>query len=401
MKTQIVVLVNQLLNPTNYKRFNVGFKDKKIDLIFWSLTPLLNKKVFEEYNSKNFNKIHKKNFIYMKSLRELFKNIKRLKKNTIFLNLVGKNLKLLFLEFYLVFKRCIKIELAKDFFFLVEKKKYQSKNKDINTLLNFGLFFTLSKGFRFLYQKFFNKLYNIIEISPKYYFINNEYSFKKFLNHSNKVFKYKSNQVLQAEKYLKKKSKKNLIVYIDQEFENSFESKITNNKHNLMNKDKFFNCLDLIFKDIESRDKTQKIIIASHFRRSKKNLFDKNRKNFFNKTIDLIYNSKLVIAHNSTAINYAILFKKPILLLNFKILDSISLINGKVTESFADELKLQKLDIDLNYNYDFKQIDNFKFSNINLLKYDKYNTKYLCFKKNQNVSKSIWDCISSNINEII
>ena len=46
MKTQIVVLVNQLLNPTNYKRFNVGFKDKKIDLIFWSLTPLLNKKVF-------------------------------------------------------------------------------------------------------------------------------------------------------------------------------------------------------------------------------------------------------------------------------------------------------------------------------------------------------------------
>ena len=53
MKTQIVVLVNQLLNPTNYKRFNVGFKDKKIDLIFWSLTPLLNKKIFEEYNSKN------------------------------------------------------------------------------------------------------------------------------------------------------------------------------------------------------------------------------------------------------------------------------------------------------------------------------------------------------------
>ncbi len=401
MKTQIVVLINQLLNPTNYERFNVGFKDKKIDLIFWSLTPLLNKKVFEEYNSKNFNKIHKKNFIYIKSLRELFKNIKRLKKNTIFLNLVGKNLKLLFLEFYLVFKRCIKIELAKDFFFLVEKKKYQSKNKDINTLLNFGLFFTLSKGFRFLYQKFFNKLYNIIEISPKYYFINNEYSFKKFLNHSNKVFKYKSNQVLQAEKYLKKKSKKNLIVYIDQEFENSFESKIMNNKHNLMNKDKFFNCLDLIFKDIESRDKTQKIIIASHFRRSKKNLFDKNRKNFFNKTIDLIYNSKLVIAHNSTAINYAILFKKPILLLNFKILDSISLINGKVTESFADELKLQKLDIDLNYNYDFKQIDNLNLSNINLLKYDKYNTEYLSFKKNQNVSKSIWDCISSNINEII
>ena len=49
---------------------------------------------------------------------------------------------------------------------------------------------------------------------------------------------------------LKKNKKKNLIVYIDQEFENSFEAKITNNKHNLMNKDKFFNCLDLIFMNL-------------------------------------------------------------------------------------------------------------------------------------------------------
>ena len=401
MKTQIVVLVNQLLNPTNYKRFNVGFKDKKIDLIFWSLTPLLNKKVFEEYNSKNYNKIYKKNFIYIKSFKQIFKNIKKIRKNTIFLNLAGKDLKLLLLEFFLIFKKCIKIELSKNFFFLTEKKKYQSKKKDINTLLNFGLFFTFLKGFRFLYQKFFNKLYNIIEISPKYYFINNEYSSKKFLNHPNKVFKYKSNQVLEAEKYLKKKSKKNLIVYIDQEFENSFEAKITNNKHNLMNKDKFFNCLDLIFKDIESKNKTQKIIIASHFRRSKKNLFDKNRKNFFNKTIELIYNSKLVIAHNSTAINYAILFKKPILLLNFKILDSISLINSKVTESFADELKSVKLDVDLNYNYDFNQIKKFDFFDIKLSKYNEYASQYLCFKKNQNVNKSIWECVASNIDKII
>lgn len=401
MKTQIVVMLNQLLNKTNYKRFNVGFKNKKIELIFWSLTPLLNKKVFEEYNSKNYEKISKKNFIYIKSSSELFKNIKRLKKNTIFLNLAGKNLKLLFLEFYLVFKKCIKIALAKEFFFLIEKKKYQNKYRDINTLLNFGFVFTIVKGLRYLNQNMFNKFYNFIEISPKCYFVNNEYSLKKFSDSQKKVFKYESNQVLQSKEHFKKKTKNNLIVYIDQEFENSFETKITKNPYNLMNKDKFFNCLDSIFKKIENINKTGKIIIASHFRRSKKNLFDKDRKSYFNKTINLIYNSKFVIAHNSTAINYAILFRKPILLLNFKILDSISLINSKVTESFADELKLQKLDIDLNYNYDFKQINNFNFPKINLLKYDKYKTKYLSFKKNQNASKSIWDCISSNINKII
>lgn len=401
MKIQIVVLLNQFLNQTNYKRFNVGYKNKKIELIFWSLTPLLNKKVFKEYYSKDYGKISKKNYIYIKSFSELFKNIKRLKKNTIFLNLAGKNFKLLFLEFLLVLKKCIKIELAKEFFSLTDKKKYRNKYRDINTLLNFGIVFTISKALRYIYQKTLSKLYNFVEISPKYYFVNNEYSFKKFSDSQKKVFKYTSNQVLQAKGYLKKKVKNNLIVYIDQEFENSFETKVTKNRFNLINKDKFLNCLNLIFKKIEIKNKTQKIIIASHFRRSKKNLFDKDRKNYFNKTIDLIYNSKLVIAHNSTAINYAILFNKPILLLNFKVLDSISLINGKVTDSFADELKLKKLDIDLNYNYDFKKIKNLNFSNIKLSKYNKYKTEYLSFKKNQNVSKSIWDCISSNINKII
>jgi len=398
MKTQIVVILNQLLNKTNYERFNVGFKHKKIELIFWSLTPLLNREVFEEYNSEKYNNIIRKNFIYIKSYNELLHNIKKLKKNTIFLNLSGQNLKLLLLEFFLVFKKCIKIKLAKEFFFLIEKKKYQNKFKDLNTLLKFGLIFSILKCVRYLKEVVYNKLCNFIEISPKYYFVDNEYSFKKFSGFQNKVFKYTSNQVFQSKKYLKKKIK-NLIVYIDQEFENSFESKITKNKYNLINKSKYLNCLNSIFEKIENRDK-KKIIIASHFRRSKKNLLDKNRKNYFNKTIDLIYNSKLVIAHNSTAINFAILFNKPILLLNFKIFDSISLVNSKVIESFADELKLQKLDIDLNYNFNFKQIKNYKFSNINFLKYKKYRAEYLSFKRNKNVSKSIWDCISNNINKI-
>ena len=87
-----------------------------------------------------------------------------------------------------------------------------------------------------------------------------------------------------------------------------------------------------------------------------------DRKFIFDKTIDLIYNSKLIIAHNSTAINFAILFNKPIILLNFRILDSLALINSKVTESFTDELSIQKIDIDLDYNYDFKKIKKLNFS---------------------------------------
>ena len=221
------------------------------------------------------------------------------------------------------------------------------------------------------------------------------------IHQKKKVLKYKLNQVIQAEKCYKRKSKNNYIVYVDQEFESSFEQKITKNKFNIINKEKYFNCLKLIFKNIEKKNKNKKIIIASHFRRSNKNLPNLNRKFIFDKTIDLIYNSKLIIAHNSTAINFAILFDKPIILLNFKVLDYIALINSKVTESFAEELSIQKIDIDLDYNYDLKKIKKLNFSKIRLARYDKYKSNYLFFKKNKNIGKSIWDCISENIDRII
>ena len=67
--------------------------------------------------------------------------------------------------------------------------------------------------------------------------------------------------------------------------------------------------------------------IAAHFRRSK-NSCPIQKKFYFDQTLNLIKNSKFVVAHNSSSIDWAVLFKKPILLLNFKVFDSIALING-------------------------------------------------------------------------
>ena len=87
--------------------------------------------------------------------------------------------------------------------------------------------------------------------------------------------------------------------------------------------------------------------------------------------------------------NYAILFNKPILLLNFKILDSISLINSKVIDSFADELSIPKIDIDLDYYYDFKKLNNLDLLKVNYNKYNNYKNNYLTFKKNINKNNSL------------
>ena len=40
MKTKVIVLLNQFLDATNQDRFDVDFKDDKIEIIFWSLIKL-------------------------------------------------------------------------------------------------------------------------------------------------------------------------------------------------------------------------------------------------------------------------------------------------------------------------------------------------------------------------
>ena len=85
--------------------------------------------------------------------------------------------------------------------------------------------------------------------------------YQKLIHKKKKVFKYKLNQVIQAEKFYRRKSKNNSIVYVDQEFENSFEQKITKNKFNLINKEKYFDCLNLIFKKIEKKIRTKKLLL--------------------------------------------------------------------------------------------------------------------------------------------
>ena len=108
----------------------------------------------------------------------------------------------------------------------------------------------------------------------------------------------------------KKKKLKNLVVYIDQDVENSIDFKMD----------------EIKFYDVQNFNKTilkfldsfgNKVIIAGNNRRKvKKNIF--GIKTIYNKTDQLVRDSKLVIGHNSTALQYAVLFEKPIILLSTK-----------------------------------------------------------------------------------
>ena len=91
---------------------------------------------------------------------------------------------------------------------------------------------------------------------------------------------------------LVKNLKKN-IVFIDQELEKSWEQKVKNYT-NLVDKQKYWNCLNEIFNHFEKKFKV-KVLIAAHYRRSKdkKNLPNIGRKFIFDKTPELIKKFKI------------------------------------------------------------------------------------------------------------
>ena len=82
-------------------------------------------------------------------------------------------------------------------------------------------------------------------------------------------------------------------------------------------KKKFYTKVNSFLDQIKTKYKSYEILIAVH-PRQKKNFSFFKKKVYFKKTFDLIRNSKFVVCHNSLAIKYAVLLKKPIIMLQDK-----------------------------------------------------------------------------------
>jgi len=354
--------------------------------------PLANKKLFKIYSNKNYRTISHSKFIFIKSYKHLFKKISGIKGKTYVLNEVGGFFHNL-IEFFLIKKGCLKIKKFDSAF-----ANYNNTNiyEDFKRILNYGYLFLIKKIITRLIIYFKNFLLKIISIDPSYYITPNEISYdelkEKKLN--SKIFKYNSSLFNQFKKIAHQKSKKNNIVFIDQELEKSWEQKV-GNYTNLVDKQKYWNCLNEIFNYFEKKLKI-KVIIAAHFRRSKdkKNLPNIGRKFIFDKTPELIKNSKLVIGHHSIALNYAILMQKPIVLLDFRLFDSSNLQNNKHLYFLGKKISAIIIHIDTKYKFNLnKKIFKNLFKN-NKKKYNNFGNYYLGFRKYKNVHQNIWSAIS-------
>jgi hypothetical protein len=118
-------------------------------------------------------------------------------------------------------------------------------------------------------------------------------------------------------------------------------------KHKIYNTvEKWYPSLCNFFSIIEQKFKTN-ICIAGHYKtmHSPNPDYFEKRSVIYNKTIDIVKNSKIVITQFSTAISYAVIFRKPIIFIfsNELLEDKLSISD---TYFFAEHLGAKVLNID-------------------------------------------------------
>ncbi|SMO58119.1 hypothetical protein SAMN06265379_10386 [Saccharicrinis carchari] len=105
-------------------------------------------------------------------------------------------------------------------------------------------------------------------------------------------------------------------VFVDQYFVHHPDFK-TNHIVHFFSAEEYYGELNKFLNDFSAHTGL-KMVIASHPRRSEEQAkdFDPEFEIYYNKTAELVKNSTIALIHFSTAINYAVIFKKPFMLLN-------------------------------------------------------------------------------------
>jgi len=367
-KKLLVVILTQQLTKHTYKQFNCNLRYKNWKILFLNVLPIVNKKLFNE--SLNVHSLKKrKNFVYLKNLNHLLKEINKIQKPFGYINLV-RNLKISLFDILLKKKGGKKIYLESDQFipakvnFFSGFKFYFKVNK----------IFLIRKIFELLYAYVIKTIFKILSPSNDLFFIGDfaKYKILKKKLGNKKVFNIDNHDF---EKYnlSKKRLRKKYIVYIDQDFGEDFDHKL--NKlfpKKDFDKADYWHKLELFFRNIEKNYPQYKVKVAAHHRRNKIN-FSLKRKFIFNRTLDLIRDAKLVVGSSSSAFAYAILAKKPILLLSH---DSFKYYSYRVLVDLNFLKKKLGLKIfNLNNVYNSKLLNK-----IDLFKYD--DKKYKLYTDN-------------------
>lgn len=392
-KKTLIVLTNQILTSHNYNALCCKIKKKDWKIEYWSILPLLNIRVFEEFYTNSYSVKRYKNFIYIKSLKNLLNKLNKIESNFFYTNDFNQKL------IGLVIDKIFKFKGGKRILFNSGDIAPYTK---INWYKFISYYFNKNKPKLLIsiFNQIFIKPYlffiNIMFSKPKYYFFSNSNSLNDYKNKygPEKVFAYKHNDIIEFEKTKKQISNK-YLVFIDQVRGEEFDNKLnkfffSTNRHDVK---KYWDDLEFFFNHLEKIYPKNKIKIASHHRRFKKNLPNK-RKFFFYKTLKLIMQSKLVVSSSSNSLIFALLLGKPILLINHKIFEKYSFASIYALNLLKNHLGVPLVDIS-NTN-EVESLNKKKILQIKKKKYKDYLKNVICINYGKN-KKNLIEEITKNL----
>ena len=356
-KKSILILCDQPLNERNYSRFGIEYLVKKKWNIFF-------------YSNYNYTlKFKNLKFVKNNNMFETISNLKKISNKTDFyFNFTGNNIRDKILEFYCKKFRIKKINFTIGNIPITKKVVRKILFKNLFKYPILTILFAIENIKNFFLGKFFT-------IKPDLHLYAGKKDIKTGkINISNHNFDY--DDFLKIRKKLKIR-KLNNVVFIDQNYEDSFD--LNKSCHYFKyEKNKYWHPINLFFKNLKNTIKCN-IKALPHPRRKKwdnKFLLKSNENNW-----KLISKAKIIFAHDSTAIQIAVLLKKPIILLTSNYIEK-DLYRKLSIETFSNQLDLQIINVD--------KIESIKKLNtrVNKKKYDQYINNFI--KEKESSDKITW-----------
>ncbi|RJQ26441.1 hypothetical protein C4565_06795 [Candidatus Parcubacteria bacterium] len=381
--TKIIFLISAPFNQRDYQRFGFEILIRDgFEVCIWDFTPLLYPKTFMKVQPPD--PINYRNMVSIRSKKDA---IEVIKKNE------DKNVFLISLIPYNHLTICILRTISKFNipYCVCTPNATLGTPKDMgNKLINKIRSITITKLLD----------YYLLKISPKYInikpavlcLLGGKKSFGK-RQEVNDMTRLLWIHTLDYDVYLennKKSISTNTAVFIDNYLPFHPDYLYSGRKH--MNPDDYYPFLNRFFKYFE--DKTGlEVIIAAHPRSlyGKSTDYFNGRKVIRGATAELIRDAKCVILHTSTAINYCVLFKKPMIFITTDELKNHLL--GRRTEVTAPYFGKATINICGELNVDFKK----EFIADDTI-YSKYKDDYI--KIDGSDELPFWQVVSNNIKSL-
>ena len=382
---KIVILMEKQLLQRDYDYFGIKVLKKYFDVVIYDFYEFLNK---PNILFKNPNKIRGVKVVKITSLKQFDYNL-------------SKN------SFIAAFDYLRTSDLKKTFFFKIKLQK----KKTLLIRYNNGLLPIFPK-----YYNFFYKLKTFF-YHPKLFFVYFKKIYLRFTKNKELPFipdislvsGLAAKDIYRDEIFIKKKIfthsvdysnflirkiklRRKYIIFIDEMMPNHPDYKIFGLNDNIIDKEIYYYELKKYLKRLSEVNKLD-IKFLAHPKSNLKelNVIFNDFDVILNKTYEMVSGAKLVLAHQSTAISFAIILRKPVILLTTNSINKT--LYGDKIKFLSKILSCKCINISNSNEFNFKNL------NVpNLIAYKNYLCKYIKHPKSDNIL--VWDLIGKYLANI-